>query len=107
MIASEEPEFEPVFRASVQLVNGRPISGHPDIVIGAILKERIPKSWTAVRDWHYRVLSNEYLRGYGKRLRQYWDAIWAARMQDYQIWLVDPVEDALARAGILETLLEL
>ena len=80
IIHDEEPEFEKPFKETVSLSpTGSLVSLVRDVNIEDIMKARIPKRWAAPLSPSSCRVSDDYLRGFGSRLREFWSTVWDAR----------------------------
>ena len=93
-IRDEEPDFEPLFSETVRLSpSGTLSSPIPDACIYNTMKARIPKRWATPLPTTSQRVSDDYLRGFGKRIRNLWKSIWEARDKANNISEdIDPTE---------------
>ena len=76
IIRDEKPEFEKSFIETVCLSpTGSLLSPVRDVNIEDVMKARIPRRWAAPLSSSSCRVSDDYLRGFGLRLRKFWSTV--------------------------------
>ena len=57
------------------------------------MKAFIPAKWSEPYGPQNEPVPDEYLQGYGNRLRTFWEKMWEERMKAYEEWLDETPED--------------
>ena len=99
-IRDEEPNFEVLFSETVQLSSSGALLSPTDVGIENIMKARIPKRWTAPLPSMSHRVSDDYLRGFGTRLRKFWSVIWEARKEAIKVCEDSDPTEYLRKYGI-------
>ena len=100
IIRDEEPDFEMSFSESVQLSSSGTLLSPSDTHIEDIMKARIPKRWASPLPSTSCRVSDDYLRGFGSRLRKLWESVWEARKEAIKIYEDSDPTEYLRKYGI-------
>ena len=71
-----------------------------DVNIEDVMKARIPKRWAAPLSSSSCRVSDDYLRGFGLRLRKFWSTVWDARDEAIRLCENPDPTDYLRKYGI-------
>ena len=101
IIQDEEPEFEESFKDTICLSpTGSLLSPVRDVNIEDVMKARIPRRWAAPLSSSSCRVSDDYLRGFGLRLRKFWSTVWEARDEAIRICENPDPTEYLRKYGI-------
>ena len=94
IIQENYKEFLQKFKESIWITQrGQLISKVKNCKVQDTMKAFIPAKWSEPYGPQNEPVPDEYLQGYGNRLRTFWEKMWEERMKAYEEWLDETPED--------------